>query len=149
MITIPLKILPHGEGLPYPFYATPQSAGMDVFAAIDAPETLPPRERIVVKLGFCIALPDGIEAQIRSRSGLAAKHGVCVLNAPGTIDPDYRGELGAILINLGQDPFVIERGMRIAQIVFAEFVRCSMQISEDLSSTERGDSGFGSTGIKT
>ncbi|MDR1907348.1 MAG: dUTP diphosphatase [Holosporales bacterium] len=147
MISIPLKILPNGEGFPYPFYATNLSAGMDVLAAIQDSVTLRPGERGVVPLGFCLAIPDGVEAQIRSRSGLAAKHGVCVLNAPGTIDPDYRGEVGAILINLGNEPFTIERGMRVAQMVFAQFVRGELNRVSDLPETVRGDGGFGSTGV--
>ncbi|MDR0631506.1 MAG: dUTP diphosphatase [Holosporales bacterium] len=145
-ISITMKILPNGAGLPYSFYATPQSAGMDVFAAIDAPQTLAPLERVLVPLGLAIALPDGVEAQVRSRSGLALKHGVCVLNSPGTIDPDYRGEIGAILINLGAEPFLIERGARIAQIVFAKFIRVEPDVVDTLPSTTRGAGGFGSTG---
>jgi dUTP pyrophosphatase len=138
--------MPNGEGLSYGFYATKQSAGMDVFAAISTPVTLKPLERQIIPLGFALAIPDGIEAQIRSRSGLASKYGVIVLNAPGTIDPDYRGELGAILVNFGCDPYVISRGDRIAQIVFAQFVRVEFIPTQELSGSERGVGGFGSTG---
>lgn len=143
---IPLKILPHGEGLPHPFYATSQSAGMDVFAAITELKTLKPGERSLIPSGFCIALPNGIEAQIRSRSGLALKNGICVFNAPGTIDADYRGEIGVILINFSEKPFIIERGMRIAQIVFSRYCSVGWSIVDDLSSTKRNTGGFGSTG---
>ncbi|MDR1207950.1 MAG: dUTP diphosphatase [Holosporales bacterium] len=145
-LNIPIKILPNGTDLPYGFYATPQSAGMDVFAAISDSIVLAPLERKLIPLGFAIALPDGVEAQIRSRSGLSVKHGVCILNAPGTIDPDYRGELGAILINLGADPFLIERGARIAQVVFTKFIRVGVDVVDTLPDTIRGTGGFGSTG---
>lgn len=145
---IPLKILKHGEGLSYPFYATAQSAGMDVFAAVEAPQTLDPGTRAAIPLGFALALPHSFEAQIRSRSGLAAKYGVCVLNAPGTIDPDYRGEVGALMINLGQEPFVVERGLRIAQMVFAPFCCIEWMPTDDLEETARSMGGFGSTGTK-
>jgi dUTP pyrophosphatase len=145
-LNIPMKILPNGVDLPYGFYATPQSAGMDVFAAISDSIVLAPLERKLIPLGFAIALPDGVEAQIRSRSGLSLKHGVCVLNAPGTIDPDYRGELGAVLINFGDVPFLIERGERIAQVVFAKFIRVGVSVVDALPDSIRGSGGFGSTG---
>ncbi len=146
--TISLQILPHGKDLPPPAYATEQSAGMDLCAAIDAPVTLKRGESALVPTGIAIALPAGFEAQIRPRSGLAAKHGVTVLNAPGTIDADYRGEVKAILINHGQADFTIERGMRIAQMVIARYEAAQWDISESLDETARGAGGFGSTGTK-
>lgn len=119
---------------------------MDLLAAIDAPKTLAPGERALIPLGFCMALPQGLEAQIRSRSGLALKQGVCVLNAPGTIDADYRGEVGVVLINLGQEPFTVTRGMRIAQMVIAKHETVTWSEVDALPETERGQGGFGSTG---
>lgn len=145
-MSVPLQVLPHGQGLALPFYATAQSAGMDLLAAIDAPKTLAPGERALIPLGFCMALPQGLEAQIRSRSGLALKQGVCVLNAPGTIDADYRGEVGVVLINLGQEPFTVTRGMRIAQMVIAKHETVTWSEVDALPETERGQGGFGSTG---
>lgn len=147
MISVPIQKLPHAQDLDMPFYATPQSAGMDVCAAIEVPIILQPHERKLIPLGFSIALPDGYEAQIRSRSGLAIKFGICVLNAPGTIDSDYRGEIQAILINLGETPFTIERGMRIAQLVIATFTRIQWQAVTELPASERNANGFGSTGL--
>lgn len=119
MLTLPVQILPHGKDLPLPSYATQQSAGMDLVAALDAPITLKAFERALIPTGLALALPKGFEAQIRPRSGLAAKQGITVLNTPGTIDADYRGEVKIILINLSSEPFTIERGMRIAQMVIA------------------------------
>lgn len=145
-MSVPLQVLPHGQELALPFYATAQSAGMDLLAAIDAPKTLAPGERALIPLGFCMALPQGLEAQIRSRSGLALKQGVCVLNAPGTIDADYRGEVGVVLINLGQEPFTVTRGMRIAQMVIAKHETVTWSEVDALPETERGQGGFGSTG---
>lgn len=147
MISVPIQILPHAAGLSLPFYATTHSAGMDVCAAIQEPICLSPGQRECVPLGIAIALPWPYEAQIRSRSGLAAKHGICVLNAPGTIDPDYRGELKAILINLGNEDFIIERGMRVAQIVIAKFEPIAWDQQDTLAETRRGEGGFGSTGV--
>lgn len=141
--------LPHGMDLPLPMYGTPASSGVDLMAAIEAPITLQPGERTIVPTGIKMAMQHGLEAQIRSRSGLAAKHGIGVLNAPGTIDSDYRGEIKVILINWGQEDFVIERGMRIAQMVFAHYtpVNWHQVVSLD-SDTERGAGGFGSTGMR-
>jgi dUTP pyrophosphatase len=143
-----LQILPHGEDLPLPAYATEHSAGMDLCAAIDAPVTLAPGAYGLIPTGLAMALPSGFEAQIRPRSGLAAKHGVTVLNAPGTIDADYRGEVKVILINHGKEPFTIERGMRIAQMVIARYEAVGFNLSESLDDTARGAGGFGSTGVK-
>lgn len=133
---------------PLPSYETFASAGMDLRAYIPETITLKPFERVLIKTGLFIELPVGIEAQVRPRSGLAAKNGVTVLNAPGTIDADYRGEIGVILINLSQEPFTIESGDRIAQLVFAKYERVLFTETENLSETERGSGGFGSTGIK-
>ena len=146
MTDVAVKILPHGEGLPLPAYATAGAAGMDLCAAVDAPVTLQPGERSLIPSGLAIALPQGFEAQLRPRSGLALKNGVTVLNSPGTIDCDYRGELKALLINHGEAPFVVERGMRIAQLVVAPVTRASLIAVEDLDQTERGGGGYGSTG---
>lgn len=131
---------------PLPQYATPQSAGVDLRANLDAPITLQPGERCLVPTGLRIALPAGVEAQVRPRSGLALKHGITVLNTPGTIDADYRGLIGVILINLGQEPFVINDGERIAQMVIARHEQAEWELVEALSETERGDGGFGHSG---
>lgn len=131
-----------------PEYATEKSAGMDLKANIDDPITLNPLERAMIPTGLSIALPDGTEAQIRPRSGLAAKHGISVLNAPGTIDADYRGEIKVILVNLSNEPFTINPGERIAQMVVARYERVEWEAVETLDETERGAGGFGSTGIK-
>lgn len=130
-----------------PAYATEQSAGMDVRASIAAPITLAPMQRVLVPTGLYIALPDGYECQIRPRSGLALKHGVTVANAPGTIDADYRGEIGVILINLSSEPFVINDGERICQMVVAPYSRVEWQPSDTLDETDRGAGGFGHTGL--
>jgi len=140
------KILPHGEGLDLPAYETAQAAGMDMRAAIDTPLTLAPGAFALVPTGLAMALPVGFEAQIRPRSGLAAKHGVTVLNTPGTIDSDYRGEVKIILINHGTEAFVISRGERIAQMVIAPVVQAVCETVEELNATARGAGGFGSTG---
>jgi dUTP pyrophosphatase len=129
-----------------PQYATPGSAGMDLPAAVESPVTVAPGTVEVIPCGFSIALPPGYEAQVRPRSGLAVKHSVTVLNTPGTIDPDYRGEVKAILINLGREPFVVTTGMRIAQLVVAPFTRVEWDAVEELSDTSRGAGGFGHTG---
>jgi dUTP pyrophosphatase len=148
----PLKIdvqqLPHGEGLALPAYQSAHSAGLDLLAAVpdDAPLTLSPGQYALVPTGLTMALPVGFEAQVRPRSGLAAKHGVTVLNAPGTIDADYRGEIGVLLINHGSAPFVIRRGERIAQMVIAPVSRAKFVPATSLTTTERGGGGFGSTG---
>ncbi len=134
--------------LPLPSYATEGSAGMDVYAEIDFPITIKPLETIMVPTGLAIELPDGYECQVRSRSGLAAKHGIFALNAPGTIDPDYRGEIKVILSNFSRNEFTINRGDRIAQLVIAKFVRAVWLESNSLNDTKRGVGGFGSTGIE-
>jgi dUTP pyrophosphatase len=144
-IAIRLKRLPHGEGLPLPAYATEHAAGMDVVAAEAL--TLAPGARHAVATGFAIAIPEGYEVQVRPRSGLALKHGVTCLNTPGTIDSDYRGEVKVILANLGQEPFPIRRGDRIAQLVPAPVQRARFTEVEQLDDTGRGAGGFGSTGV--
>lgn len=131
-----------------PAYATPQSAGMDLRANIAEPITLQPMERRIIPTGLHIALPEGYEAQVRPRSGLALKHGITVLNSPGTIDADYRGELGVLLINLSTEPFVIEAGERIAQMVIARHEQGEFRLVEELDETERGEGGYGHTGVK-
>ncbi|MGN6376917.1 MAG: dUTP diphosphatase [Sphingomonas sp.] len=143
-ITIAFKRLPHGEGLPLPGYATAGAAGMDVVAAEDM--TLAPGARHAVATGFAIAIPAGYEVQVRPRSGLALKHGITCLNTPGTIDPDYRGEVKVILANLGDEPFAVARGDRIAQLVPAPVQRATLAEVDELGDTERGTGGFGSTG---
>ena len=145
---VALKILPHGEGLDPPAYASALAAGCDLAAAvpIDTPIILAPTRRALVPTGFAIALRPGFEAQVRPRSGLALKHGVTVLNTPGTIDADYRGEIQVLLVNLGSEPFVIERGMRIAQMILAPVVRATFVTTADLDATVRAAGGFGSTG---
>lgn len=145
---ISITQLPHAKGLNLPGYATEHSAGMDLEAAVDTPLTLRPGERALVPTGLAIALPEGYEAQIRPRSGLAAKNGVTVLNAPGTIDADYRGEIKVILANLGTEPFTVERGMRVAQMVIAAYSRANWTLVETLDETARGAGGFGSTGTQ-
>lgn len=133
---------------PLPNYETIASAGMDIRAHIQAPITLKPLERTIVKTGLFIELPIGYEAQVRPRSGLAAKKGITVLNSPGTVDADYRGEIGVILVNLSQEEFVIENGERIAQLVIAKHERAEWVEVQELSETSRGEGGFGSTGVK-
>jgi dUTP pyrophosphatase len=147
-IKIDIRLLPHGEGLALPAYQSAYAAGLDLFAAVpeDAPVTLAPGKYALIPTGLTIALPAGYEAQIRPRSGLAAKHGVTVLNAPGTVDADYRGEISVSLINHGDMPFQIRRGERIAQMVIASVVRAELIPVAALSATERGSGGFGSTG---
>ena len=132
---------------PLPQYATPQSAGLDLRANLEKPITLRPMQRCLVPTGLYIALPPGYEAQVRPRSGLALKHGIGVLNAPGTIDADYRGEIGVILINLGQENFVVDDGERIAQMVIARHEVAQWEIAETLDETQRGNGGFGHSGI--
>ena len=148
MVTVAVRRLPHGEGLALPAYATPDSAGMDLLAAVAAPVTLAPGERRLVPTGLAIQLPSGYEAQVRPRSGLALKHGITVLNAPGTVDADYRGEVGVILLNTGDQPFTIQRGERIAQMVIAAVATATWKPVSELPSTQRGAGGFGSTGTK-
>lgn len=141
--------LPHAADLPAPDYATKDAAGMDLAAAVprQAPVTIEPGSRVAIPTGIALAIPQGFEGQVRPRSGLALKHGVSVLNAPGTIDPDYRGEVQVILVNHGSAPFTVTRGMRIAQLVFAPVTRVAMQRVASLDATARGDGGFGSTGL--
>lgn len=148
MTQVKLKQLENAIGLDLPFYATQHSAGMDLTAAIDTDITLKPGQRALIKTGIAIALPDGYEAQIRPRSGLAYKNGVTVLNSPGTIDADYRGEIGVILINHSQEEFVVTRGMRIAQMIIAPYTKAVFEQVDNLDETERGEGGFGSTGLK-
>jgi dUTP pyrophosphatase len=136
--------LPHAEGLPLPAYATGDAAGMDLIAAEDA--TLPPGGRALIRTGLRIALPEGHEMQVRPRSGLALKHGITVLNASGTVDADYRGEVGVILLNTGTEPFEVKRGERIAQAVFAPVTRAAWEEVVVLPESQRGTGGFGSTG---
>ncbi|TWB38054.1 dUTP diphosphatase [Nitrospirillum pindoramense] len=145
-ITVAVTRLPHGKDLDLPAYATAQAAGLDLMAAVSAPVVIPPLGRALVPTGLAISLPVGFEAQVRPRSGLALKNGVTVLNAPGTVDADYRGEVGVILVNLGDQPFTIERGMRIAQMVIARHERIQWNEVESLDETARGAGGFGSTG---
>lgn len=147
MINVAVTKLPHAEGIDLPAYATEHSAGMDLCAAVAGDLVLAPGARTLVPTGLRIALPEGYEAQVRPRSGLALKHGVTVLNSPGTIDADYRGEVQVILANLGTEPFTVTRGMRIAQMVVASYGRVVWQPVAALPETDRGAGGFGSTGL--
>ncbi|MDR1474926.1 MAG: dUTP diphosphatase [Holosporales bacterium] len=144
---IPIKILDHAKDLPLPAYMTGGSAGMDLYAACPQTVTLAPGERAVISCGIEIALPNEYQAQICSRSGLALKQGVIVLNSPGVIDSDYRGEIGVILCNLDQSPYLIERGSRIAQIVISQYAKVEWEVAETLNKTSRDKGGFGSTDI--
>jgi len=150
MIKTPVAIttLPHAEALGLPAYATEHAAGMDLCAAVEKDVTIEPGKRALIPTGLAIALPEGFEAQVRPRSGLALKHGVTVLNSPGTIDADYRGEVQVILANLGTESFVITRGMRIAQMIVAPYSRVTWQEVSELPETARGAGGFGSTGTE-
>ena len=147
-VKVDIRQLPHGEGLALPAYQSADAAGVDLLAAVplDEPLVLAPGKHAMVPTGLAIALPPGFEAQVRPRSGLAAKHGVTVLNSPGTVDADYRGEINVILINHGEAPFQIRRGERIAQMVIAPVVQAQLVLVAVLSSTDRGSGGFGSTG---
>ncbi len=145
-LEIQVKTLSHFEGLPLPDYATNGSSGFDLCAACDEPIVLRPGQRALIPTGIAISLPPKTEAQVRPRSGLAHRHGVTLLNTPGTIDEDYRGEVKAILINLGQETFVVQRGMRIAQVVIAEVVKARLITVDNLDVTARGSGGFGHTG---
>jgi dUTP pyrophosphatase len=146
VVAVAVQVLPHGDGLPLPAYATPGSAGVDLAAALEAPLVLAPGARAAVPTGIALALPEGYEGQIRPRSGLALRHGIAVLNSPGTIDADYRGELRVILANLGDAPVTITRGERIAQLVVAPVVRVALAPVATLPESRRGAGGFGSTG---
>jgi dUTP pyrophosphatase len=148
MVKVEVRQLPHGEGLPLPAYQSAHAAGLDLLAAVPeaAPMMIAPGQYALVPTGLSIALPPGYEAQVRPRSGLALKHGVTVLNAPGTIDADYRGEVSVLLINHGDAPFEIRRGERIAQMVVAPVVQVELVPAVSLSATDRGSGGYGSTG---
>lgn len=148
-LAVAVKRLDHAADLPLPAYATEDSAGMDLLAAVAEDLVLAPGERRLIPTGIAIALPPGSEAQVRPRSGLALKHGLTVLNAPGTIDADYRGEVGVVLINLGQEPFTVTRGSRIAQMVVARYARVAWRPSDNLEDSARGAGGFGSTGTSS
>lgn len=147
-VKIRIQRLAHGADLPLPRYESADAAGMDLRAAVDEPVTLAPGARALIPAGIAIALPSGFEAQVRPRSGLALKHGITCLNSPGTVDADYRGEIRVILINLGQEPFTIARGERIAQMVIAPVTQGIWVEAESLDETERGAKGFGSSGVR-
>jgi dUTP pyrophosphatase len=146
-VKVNIQKLPHGEDLALPRYETELAAGMDLRAAVDEPITLAPGERKLIPVGIAIALPAGYEAQVRPRSGLALKHGITCLNSPGTVDADYRGEIRIILINLGQEPFTISRGERIAQMIIAPVTQGEWVEVNSLDETKRGADGFGSSGV--
>ena len=148
IVKVDIRQLPHGEGLPLPAYQSADAAGLDLLAAVpeEAPLILSPGKYAKVPTGLTIALPSGYEAQVRPRSGLAAKHGVTVLNSPGTVDADYRGEVSVLLINHGDAPFPIRRGERIAQMVIAPVAQAQLVAVASLSTTDRGSGGYGSTG---
>jgi dUTP pyrophosphatase len=147
-MNVKIKILDNGRGLDMPTYATDGSAGLDLRAAVLENVVIRPGERHLIPTGFSIALPDGYEAQVRPRSGLAYKNGVTVLNSPGTVDSDYRGEIKVLLINLGDADFVVERGARVAQLVIEKYEKVIFTTVENLDATERSSGGYGSTGIK-
>lgn len=147
MKTIKVKVINHSKN-ELPQYATPMSAGMDLRAFTDEPITIMPGERKLIHSGINIQLPEGYELQVRPRSGLALKHGITLTNAPGTVDADYRGDVGAIVHNLGTEPFIVNNGDRICQIVAKEYVKIEWEETDSLDSTERGEGGFNSTGIK-
>ena len=148
MNTVDVKVirLPHGADLPLPQYQSAQAAGLDLLAAVTTDLIIAPGQRAMVPTGIAIALPPGSEAQVRPRSGLAARHGVTVLNTPGTVDADYRGEIQVILINFGDAPYVVQRGARIAQLVIAPVLHATLSEDQELAGSKRGTGGFGSTG---
>lgn len=148
-LVVETKVLPHGEGLPLPARATDGAAGLDLIAALDEPVELLPRARALIPTGLSMAIPQGFEGQVRPRSGLAWKHGVTIVNAPGTIDSDYRGEVKVHLINHGHEPVTIQRGDRIAQLVIAPVTLVRLTPVAALNETARGEGGFGSTGMKS
>ena len=145
-INVAIKRLPHGADLPLPQYMTPHAAGMDLFAAVAGDLVIKPGERTLIPTGISIALPPGFEAQVRPRSGLAITHGICILNAPGTIDADYRGEIKVIIANFGDEPFHLKRGDRIAQMIIHSVVQGEWVAVEELPQSDRNDGGFGHTG---
>ncbi len=145
-IVIPIKQLPHGIDMPLPQYMTPHAAGMDLFAALNADITINPGQRSLIPTGIAIALPPGFEAQIRPRSGLAITHGIMILNAPGTVDADYRGEIKIIIANFGDEPFSIRRGDRIAQMIIQRVIRGEWMAVDELPASKRNEGGFGHTG---
>ncbi|MCL6451042.1 MAG: dUTP diphosphatase [Acetobacteraceae bacterium] len=145
-LRVPIRVLPGGEGLPLPAYMTPGSVGMDVPAAVSEPVTIPPGGRALIPAGFSLAIPEGYEAQLRPRSGLALEHGLTLLNSPGTLDPDYRGEVKVLLVNLGSAAFTVKRGDRVAQMVFLPVARARL-IPARLQPTQRSGAGFGHTGL--
>jgi dUTP pyrophosphatase len=147
-VAIPIVVLPHGEGLELPAYATPGAAGCDLRAAVGETLTLLPGGRSLIPTGIAVAIPEGYEGQVRMRSGLAIRHGLTLLNGPGTIDSDYRGEIRVVLANLGAEPVTIGRGERIAQLVIAPVVRANLEKVDRLPATSRDPGGFGSTGKK-
>lgn len=146
-LTLPVEVLPHGEGLPLPTYATEGAAGADLCAAVEGELVIPPGGRVAVPTGLRVAVPKGFELQVRPRSGLALSWGVTVANAPGTVDSDYRGEVKVVLVNLGDKPYTVRRGDRIAQLVLAPVCRAQFQPVTALPFTQRGEGGFGSTGV--
>lgn len=145
-VTIEIQRLPHGENLPLPQYMTSHAAGMDLIAAVETDMVIAPGQRALVPTGICIALPPGFEAQVRPRSGLAINHGIGLLNAPGTIDADYRGEIKVIVANFGEQPFIVKRGDRIAQMVIKKVACAEWEVVDELPPSERNDGGFGHTG---
>ena len=145
-VTVAIHSLPHGAGLPLPAYATAGAAGLDLLAAVSEEQILTPGARALIPAGIAIALPPGFEGQVRPRSGLAVRHGIAIVNTPGTIDSDYRGEVQVLLVNLGAEAFSVTRGMRIAQLVVQPVSRVTWQECESLDETQRGTGGFGSTG---
>lgn len=146
-LRIPMQMLPHAAGIGVPAYASSGASGMDLRACVDAPVVLKPGATALIPTGLALAIPEGFEAQIRPRSGLAFHHGIGMVNSPGTVDSDYRGEIKIILINWGTEPFTINRGERVAQMVFAGVRRVELQITDGLDETSRGSGGFGHTGV--